>query len=417
MTEIDRTTAGTPSLACHGGVAVRSRAFPPWPHYDEDEIGAVAGVLRSGRVNYLGGEQGDAFEREFAGFCQAEYAVALANGTLALELALRALGVGQGDEVIVTARSFIASASCIVMNQAVPVFCDVDADTQNVTATTLAPLITPRTRAIIAVHLAGMPCDMDPIMELADEHGILVVEDCAQAHGARYRGRPVGGIGHAAAFSFCQDKIISTGGEGGMLLTSDEQVWHRAWSFKDHGKNREKMLQRGHPPGFRWLHDSIGSNWRMTEMQAAIGRLQLARLPDWLQRRQRNAERLRAALQGIPCLRIPPVPAYADPAWYKFYLFVRPERLRSGWDRDAILQAVVEEGVPCFTGSCPEIYREGAFRDGPYCPDHRLPVARRLGEESLMFPVHPTLADDDMDDMARALRKVLAVAGKGGLGG
>ncbi len=398
------------ALASQGGPPVRETPFPPWPHYAEDEIEAVTRVLRSGRVNYLGGEQGNAFERDFAAYCEARFAIALANGTLALELALRALGIGEGDEVIVTARSFIASASCIVLNQAVPVFADVDAETQNVTAATIAPHITPRTRAIIAVHLAGMPCDMDPIMALARQHDLFVIEDCAQAHGARYKGRPVGGIGHAAAFSFCQDKIISSGGEGGMLLTNDEAVWRRAWSFKDHGKNRQKMLSDDHPPGFRWLHDGIGSNWRMTEMQAAIGRLQLTKLPDWHRRRAQNAARLQAALQEIPCLRLPPVPEYAEHAWYKFYLFVQPRLLRPDWDRDAILQAVAAEGVPCFTGSCPEIYRERAFRGGPYEPGQRLPVARRLGEESLMFPVHPTLTTADMDDMALALRKVLAVA-------
>ncbi|MEQ1713875.1 MAG: DegT/DnrJ/EryC1/StrS family aminotransferase, partial [Hyphomicrobium sp.] len=254
--------------------------FPPWPSYSEEEVEAVARVLQSNRVNYWTGEECLAFEREFANWAGTRHAVALANGTVALDAALRAIGVGPGDEVVVTPRTFIASASCIALVGATPVFADVDRDTQNISAETIRPVLTDRTKAIMAVHIAGLPCDMDPIMALAQERRLMVVEDCAQAHGARYRDRSVGSIGHIGAWSFCQDKIMTTGGEGGMVTTSDEELWSRMWSYKDHGRNWAATQERVHSPGFRWISESFGTNGRMIEIQAVIGRIQLRRLSD-----------------------------------------------------------------------------------------------------------------------------------------
>lgn len=397
-------------LAIEGGSPVRSAPFAPWPHFPQDEIDAVSAVLASGKVNYWTGEEGRAFEREFADFAGCRYAVAVSNGTTALELALVALGIGAGDEVVVTCRTFIASASSVVMRGATPVMADVDPDSQNITAETVSKVLTPRTRAIIAVHLAGWPCDMDPIIELAREHGLKVIEDCAQAHGATYKGRPVGSLGDVAAFSFCQDKIMTTGGEGGMLTTNDAEIWQRAWSFKDHGKSFEAVYHREHPPGFRWLHDSFGTNWRLTEMQSALGRRQLQKLPLWRRLRQEHAARLREGLSALSALRIPAPPAWAEHACYKFYAFLRPELIREGWDRDRIVAAVNAEGVPCFSGSCSEIYLEKAFSRAGLAPAERLPAARELGETSLMFLVHPTLTGSEMDDTCRAVAKVLGRA-------
>lgn len=258
--------------------------FPDWPCFEPDEIAAATAVLRSGKVNYWTGEEGRQFENEFAEFCGTKHAVCLANGTLALELALQVMGIGDGDEVVTTSRTFIASASCAAMRGARPVCVDVDRESQNLSANTIRQAITPRTKAIIAVHLAGWPCDMDPILALAAEHGLKVIEDCAQAQGAEYKGRPVGSMGEAAAFSFCQDKIMTTGGEGGMLVTNDSELWNRAWSYKDHGKNYGAAFHGQHGPGFRWLHDSFGTNWRMTEMQAAIGRVSLRKVSDWVKK-------------------------------------------------------------------------------------------------------------------------------------
>ena len=381
-----------------------------WPYHESDEIEAVERVLASGRVNYWNGDEGRAFEREFAAFCGAPYGIAVANGTVALELALHALGIGAGDEVVVTPRSFMASVSSVVLAGARPVFAEVDPDSQNITPDSVRAVLTPRTRAILPVHLNGWPCDMDGFRALAAEHGLYLIEDCAQAHGATWRGEPVGSFGDAGAFSFCTDKIMSTGGEGGMLLLQDEAVWRRAWSFKDHGRDWDAAYNREHPPGFRWLNESFGTNGRMTEMQAAIGRVQLGKLPGWLRQRGANASILCDRLGALPGLRVPVPPECAGHAWYKFYAFVEPAALAPGWDRDAVVAAIQAEGVPCMQGICPEIYRERAFAGTDLAPAERLPVARALGETSLMFPVHPTLGEANMAGFAEVVEGVMARA-------
>ena len=334
-----------------------------WPQYDEQQIEDVLAVLRSGKVNAWTGSKVRSFEEAYAALLGRRRAIALANGTVALDIALQAIGLQPGDEVIVTPRSFVASASCVPMAGGVPVFADVDLSSQAITAETIAAVLTPRTRAVIVVHLAGWPADMDAIVRLAREHGIAVIEDCAQAHGAEISGRPVGSFGDIACFSFCQDKIITTGGEGGLLVTDDERIWSRAWSLKDHGKSHEAVVLPSHPVGFRWLHESFGSNYRMTEIQAAIGLRQLERLPGWRAQRAANAAVLMDAFRNLPGLRTPDPPRHIRHAWYRFYTFVRPERLKRRWSRDRILKAITIAGVGCFSGSCSEIYREKAFRD------------------------------------------------------
>ncbi len=397
-------------LAIDGGKPIRDCPLAPWPVFDEEQISAVAEVLRSGKVNSWTGEETGLFEREFAELAGCRYGVAVANGTLALELALRALGISPGDQVIVTCRSFVASASCCAVRGAIPRFADVDPVSQNVTADTIRAAMTARTRAVIAVHLAGWPCEMDPILELAGQHGLSVIEDCAQAHGATYKGRPVGSLGDVAAFSFCQDKIITTGGEGGMLTTNGPAIWGRAWSYKDHGKSHHAVYQQNHSTVFKWLHESIGTNWRMTEMQAALGRIGLGRLPEWIAARRKNAAMLDDRLGRLAAVRLAVPPAEIGHAYYKYYAFLRPEALRPGWTRDRIVRAVQAEGVPCFSGICPAIFQETAFDCPPFRPKRPLPVAEELGRTSLMFPVHPTLTESDVWGMCRALEKVLAVA-------
>jgi hypothetical protein len=399
-----------PQLAIDGAVPVRNRPFPSWPYFDSDEIDAATNVLASGRVNYWTGKECRQFEEEFAAFTNTRHAISLANGTLALELALYSLGIGPGDEVVVPARTFIASASCVVARGAIPIVADIDPLSQNLTAATVQAVLTPRTRAIIAVHLAGWPCDMDPIMALAHKHGIKVIEDCAQAHGASYKGRQVGSLGDCAAFSFCQDKIMTTGGEGGMLVTNDTALWERAWAYKDHGKNYAQVFHGEHPLGFRWLHTSFGSNFRMTEMQAAIGRLQLAKLPGWIALRQHNAGMLDQGFLGVPGLQVAiPPPEYSH-AYYKYYVRAAPDLLASGWDVARIIQAVNAEGIPCYAGSCPEIYRERAFIDRGWGLIQPLPTAHLLGETSLMFMVHPTLSHGEIADTVTAVGKVMQTA-------
>jgi len=381
--------------------------LPSWPYYAADEIEAATATLRSGAVNYWTGREGRQFEAEFAEYHGVAHGVALANGTLALELALRALGIGPGDEVIVTSRSYFASASAIVIVGATPVFVDVDRDSQNIDPGKVAGAISPRTRAILVVHLAGWPADMAALGKIADEHGLDIVEDCAQAHGAKVDGRPVGSFGRVGAFSFCQDKIMTTGGEGGMLITDDEDVWKKAWSFKDHGKSLDKLSEPPAAPGFRWLHDSVGSNYRLTEFQAAIGRVQLRKLDDWVSRRNRNAKCLIERLSGHRGLRIPIPPPALIHAYYKFYVFVRPEALAPGSDRNRIIEALGDQGAPGWSGSCPEIYREAAFAS---LAQPVLAAAQELGETSIMLPVHPTLGDEDMHRLADCVRTTLDAA-------
>jgi hypothetical protein len=396
-------------LAIDGGKKVRKRAFAPWPLYDAEEIAAVSAVLKSGKVNYWTGNQGRLFEEEFATATESKHAVAVANGTVALELALQALNIGVGDEVIVPSRSFVASASSVVMRNATPVFADISEESQTVTGEMIEAVVTKKAKAIIAVHLAGWPCKMDGILCVAKRYNLKVIEDCAQAQGARYLGRSVGSFGDAAAFSFCQDKIMSTGGEGGMLVTSNDEVWRRAWSFKDHGKNVDAA--RDLPPSekFQWLHESVGTNWRLTEMQSAIGRGLLSKLKKYVEKRRKNAGYLNNLLGTLPALRLTIPLQETFHSYYKYYAFVRPERIRKGWDRDKVLLAVRAEGIPCFSGSCSEIYLERAFSGTPR-PTRRLAVARRLGGTSLMFLVHPTLGDEEMNDVYLALKKVMSIA-------
>ncbi|MEX0642668.1 MAG: DegT/DnrJ/EryC1/StrS family aminotransferase [Pirellulales bacterium] len=384
-------------------------SFPTWPVCAADECEAALRVLRSGLLNYWTGSEGREFEREFADSVCCAYAVAVANGTVALELALHALGISPGDEVIVPSRTFVATAMAVVRVGAVPVFADVDRVSQNITAESIEAQLSPRTRAVIVVHLAGWPADMNPIMILARDHHLAVVEDCAQAHGARYQGRPVGSIGDVGTYSFCQDKTLTTAGEGGMLVSNRRDVWERAWSFKDHGKGYDAVYYRQHALGFRWLHESIGTNWRLTEVQSAIGRVALRKLDKWVSKRRRNAALLQEHFTSLPGLRTTVPSAEFFHSYYKCYAFVRPERIAPDWSRDRILGEINAAGVPCFAGSCSEIYLEQAF-PREWRPRQRHPVARELADTSLMFLVHPTLKRKHLAAMCKVLRKTMKLA-------
>ena len=384
--------------------------FSPWPSFTAEESTAVQKVLHSGRVNYWTGKNGREFESEFAAYLSSTYAIALSNGTVAIDLALDALGVGRGDEVVVTPRTFLASVSSIINSGATPVFADVDQDSQNISPTSVEKALSPLTKAVMCVHLGGWPCEMDGILELAEQHDLAVIEDCAQAHGALYRCQSLGSLGDIGAWSFCQDKIMTTGGEGGMVTTNSEELWSKMWSLKDHGKSYDAVFNREHPPGFRWVHESFGTNARMTEMQAAIGRIQLRRMPAWHARRLEIANSIWAAAADLPGLRVPVVPEHIEHAAYKCYVFVRPDRLKSGWSRDRIMSEVNELGVPCYSGSCSEVYLEKAFDGTGFRPKERLPVARELGETSLMFLCHPTLEDEHVTRTCDVLETVMGRA-------
>lgn len=388
---------------------IAPREHSSWPHYSAEEIEAAARVLSSGKVNYWTGNEGREFEREYAEHLGRRHAVAVANGSLALELALRVLGVGPGDEVITSSRGFIASASCAVAVGAQPVFADIDRNSQALTTQSIRSVLSPATKAIVAVHLAGWPCEIDGIVALAKEHGIKVIEDCAQAHGATYNGCPAGSFGDIAAFSFCQDKIVNTAGEGGMIVLDSDPMFEAAWAYKDHGKSYDAVYRRERAPGFRWVHESFGTNLRMTEVQSAIGRIQLRKLPNWIRIRRQHAAALTRCFAELRGLRVTVPPPHIGHSYYRYYVFVRPDCLREGWNRDRILLELNARGVACNEGGCSEIYLEKAFPPS-WRPAERLPVARECGETSLAFLVHPTMTPDEVAFTCDAVRDVMRLA-------
>jgi len=384
--------------------------FTPWPSFTEEETNAVKKVLLSNKVNYWTGNECREFEKEFAVWSNSKYAIALGNGTLALDSAFKALDIGIGDEVIVTARTYIASVTSIVNAGAIPIFADVDLNSQNITPESIRSKITSKTKAIVCVHLAGWPCEMDEIMYLANEFNLYVIEDCSQAHGAKYKGKSVGSIGNVGCWSFCQDKIMTTGGEGGMVTTNDKFLWSKMWSYKDHGKSYEAVYQRKHPDGFRWVNESFGTNWRMTEMQGAIGRIQLKRMEIWRTNRISNANKIWDTAKKCKGLRVPDIPNHIDHAAYKCYVFVKSNELKNKWDRDKIIKEINALGVPCYSGSCPEVYLEKAFDKTEFRPKKRLANAKELGETSLMFLVHPTLSKDEINQTCNIITSTINLA-------
>ena len=385
-------------------------AFSSWPQFSEEEILSVSDVLASGKVNYWTGSKGKQFESAFAEYLGCKHALAVSNGTVSLELALKALQIGQGDEVIVPSRTFIATASSVVACQATPIIADVDYDTQNITVETIKAVVTSQTKAVIVVHLAGLSCDMDPIMQFARAKNIKVIEDCAQAHGAKYKDRYVGTIGDMGSYSFCQDKIMTTGGEGGLLVTNHSDLWQNAWSYRDHGKSYEETMRADHPPGFRWLHHSFGSNFRMTEMQSTIGLIQLKRLKSWVEKRRANASQLLDVIKTLPGIQVFEPSSDYYHAYYKFYATLVPEELKSDWNRARIIETLASQGIPCFEGSCSEIYKEQAFIKAGLAPEQPMPKAKKLGETSLMFLVDPTITHNNLEKMLKAIMAVFQEA-------
>ena len=387
-----------------------SSNFSSWPSFDKQEIDAVSGVLSSNKVNYWTGGQCRDFELEFARFCSTGYAISIANGTLALDLALKSLDIKPGDEVIVTSRTFIASVSTIINIGAIPIFADVDLDSQNITFNSIRNKVTKKTKAILCVHLAGWPCEMDGVMDIANEFDLYVIEDCAQAHGAKYKGKSVGSIGHVGCWSFCQDKIMTTGGEGGMVTTNDEHLWRKMWAYKDHGRSYEAVYEREHPKGFKCLNESFGMNYRMIEIQAVIGRIQIKKMPDWHAKRKKNAKKIWNSARQCKGLRVPDIPDYIDHAAYKCYVFIKENQLKNGWNRGRVIDEISGLGVPCSYGSCSEVYLEKAFDNSGFRPKERLANAKELGETSLMFLVHPTLTEDEIQQTCGAITSVMDLA-------
>jgi dTDP-4-amino-4,6-dideoxygalactose transaminase len=396
--------------------------FSSWPFFSKEDVDKVQKILLSGKVNYWTGNECRKFEKEFATFTNTQYAIALANGTVALDLAIFGLGIKFGDEIIVTSRTFIASISSIINAGAIPKFVDVSSNSQNISAQNITDSITSKTKAIMCVHLAGWPCDMDEIMKIANEYNLFIIEDCAQAHGAKYKGKSVGSIGDVGCWSFCQDKIMSTGGEGGMVTTNNELLWKKMWAYKDHGKSYDAVYNQAHPPGpsFKWLHESFGTNWRLTEFQGAIGRLQLKKMSDWTTARNNNLKAIWRTASSLNGLRVPDFKCQSCNgcnrtnkcihAGYKCYVFVEPRKLNEGWSRNKIIESINSKGIPCFPGSCSEVYLEKAFDDTNFRPKNPLPIAKTLGENALMFLIDPTISKNQIKQTCLVLASVMSQA-------
>jgi dTDP-4-amino-4,6-dideoxygalactose transaminase len=378
-----------------------------WPHFDKDDIKKAEEILRSGKINYWTGFEGREFEKEFSSYVGVKHSVAVDNGTNALILAAHALGISKGDEVIMSPRTFVASAFSIMHLGAKPVFIDIDRNSQNMDSNLIEAAITPNTKAIMAIHLAGWPCEMDKIQEICNKHNLFLIEDCAQAHGAKYNGKSVGSFGDVNAWSFCQDKIMTTAGEGGMVTTNNKDYWSSVWSFKDHGKSYDTVYNKEHPPGFRWLHEDHGTNARMTEIQSAIGRLQLKKLDSWIDKRTSLSNIFNDAFKHLDGLRIALPPSHIKHAYYKYYVFTEPEKLKPEKDRDFVMNSLNDLGIACYSGSCSEIYKEKAF-DRMFSDNKpSLKVAKELGETSLMFLVHPTIHEDDIYKICDKTEKII----------
>jgi hypothetical protein len=378
-----------------------------WPVFSDEMIQNVSNVLKSGKVNQWTGNKVFDFEKKFCKYFNVKHSVAVFNGSVAIALCLKTLGLKVGDEVIVTARTFIASASEINMCGCTPIFADVDYTSQNITLETIRKVVTINTKAVILVHLAGWPCDVEEIVDWCHANNIYVIEDCAQSHGAKYNERYLGTFGDINAWSFCQDKIITTGGEGGMVTTNNTQLYLKAWSFKDHGKNYDKIfnqipVQPPNPGMFRWVHDSLGTNWRMTEMQASIGLDALDNLEEWINIRRHNAQIFNNTFENLPIVRLTIPSKKCYHAYYKYYCFVRPQYLKDGITRNDLIAKINEMGIPCLQGTCGEVYKEKA-----YSLDLNLTITKELSETSLMLLVDPTFNSATINEIAQKIRALL----------
>ena len=383
----------------------------PWPYYSPTEIEAAKNVLKSGKVNYWTGNVTKNFENNFSKWCNTNYGIALANGSLALTSAYLSIGLKRGDEFITTPRSFIATTSSAALFGAIPKFADVDKDSGCITAKTIEPLITKKTKAISIVHLGGWPADMKAICELASANKIPVIEDCAQAHGAKINSgsklQNVGSFGDVAAWSFCQDKIISTGGEGGMVTTNNKEIWLKIWSLKDHGKDYELVHTQNQNSGFRWLHENFGTNLRLTEFQSALGDIQLSYINSNWGKRNKNALYLAKNLSKFNSLRIPLPSSELRHAWYRFYVYLKPKYISENWSRDRIINEINNLGYPAFSGSCGEIYNENCLKD---FKNGNLKNAKELSDTSLAFLIHPNITKIQIQNYSQAICKVISLA-------
>ena len=375
-----------------------------WPVFDDNMIQSVTDILKSGKVSQWTNPTVNKFEKKFADYIGCKYAVAVFNGTVALELCIKALGLKAGDEVIVTPRTFVASASCCAWYGITPIFVDVDKNSQNITLDNIKEAVTERTKAVMLIHLAGWPCELEEICNYCKKNGIYVIEDCAQAHGAKYKGKSVGAWGDINAWSFGQDKIITTGGEGGIVTTNNEKLYKIAWSIKDHGRGYDIVFNKVHKPGFRWLHERIGTNWRMLPIQAVIGIHALDKLDEWVQHRRYIANIYNNNLKDVNGIRLTiPDETKIYHSYYKYYFFIDIDLDSNKFSitRDEIIQKINDNNIFCQVGSCGEIYKENALKK--YAPNKELLNTKELFETSLLLKCDPTITKE------KALKNILKI--------
>ena len=374
-----------------------------YPYFDKNTLKKVELVLKSGRVNYWTGKKCIQFEKEFSKYMGRKYSITVSNGSVALELALKALKLKKGDEIIVSPRSFIISASCVLNLGLKPVFADID-DNGNLEIESIKKVFNTNVKVVILVHLNGLSCDMDPILKFVKKKKIILIEDCSQAHGAIYKGKKVGSFGDISTWSFCQDKIISTGGEGGIISTNNRKLWLKLWSLKDHGKNYNKVFNKKHKVGFRWMHDNLGSNYRMTEMQAVIGSEQLKLLNQQIKKRNFLANlyltKLKDYFQKYDILKKPDFKCQTCPlkknlrkcnkclhAFYRLNLYINKSKNKIS--QINLIEQLNKKKVACTVGACPEIYKEKIFKKLRVNQKKILNNAKLLGDTSIMFPINP----------------------------
>ncbi len=363
-----------------------------WPHFTKKEINSVIQVLKSGKVNYLNGNEGLKFEKNFSKFTNSKYSIAVSNGTNALELALKAIDLKFGDEVIVTSKSFIASASCVVALGAVPIFADVEINSQNISLDSIRQLINKKTKAIICVHIGGWPCDILKLLKICKIYKIKLIEDCSQAHGAKVNNKSVGSFGDFGTWSFCNDKIISTGGEGGMITTNSYKNYQKIWSLKDHGKNIKKYLNIKNNYSFRYIHDSFGSNFRLTEMQSSIGNAQLLYIKERVKLRQRNANQYIKNFKNCKFIITPIIPKNITHSFYRLYLRFNFKFIKKNWNKNKIINKLNKLGFECSEGACSEIYNEKCFRNSKFKVKKSLKNCVELSKSSFALKVDHTIS-------------------------
>jgi len=396
-----------------GGQPVRTEPFHSWPQFDEREEQAVLEVLRSGKWDRHSGELVSKLEQTFARLCGVKHALMVSTGSVALEIALRSAGVEAGDEVLVPPYTFMATVMSVFLANALPVFVDIHPDTYCMDPSRIESHITSRTKAILPVHLAGLPCDMDSINAIAERHDLIVIEDACQAHLAEWKGQKVGGIGKAGCFSFQISKNIS-GAEGGAISSNDSDFMDRCFQYHTCGRTRGGMWYK---------HDSPGFNYRMTEFQAAILLVQIDRVNEQMKRRTENADYLNRQLSNIPGIRPLPIPENVTRHAYHLYVFRFDEEAFGGLDRDLFVKALESEGIPCSGGYNP-LYREkfmskmlesrlfqqlfsNDLLEG-YLPSIDCPVAERAcAREGVWIPQEILLGSrKDMDDIVESISRI-----------